>query len=419
MGLTDRFKSAWNAFTSKDVSNSNLEYGYGSNSALIRRHALSESSLASTVFNRIAIDSSMVNILHVKEDTETGNQTKVDSGLQKCLRDEANVDQTGRSFMHDLVYSLLDYGVVAIVPVDTTKSLLKTESYDIVSMRVGRVVTWYPRAVRVSLYNDQTGREEEITLPKSTVGIIQNPLYSVVNGNNGTLRRLIRKLAIADNLDDLESSGKLNLILQLPYTVKGAERTKMAKQRVELLQKQMDESNKYGIGYVDASEKITQLNRPIAPNMQSEIEYLTKEFYNEIGLTENVFNGTANEAEMRAYYNRTIDPILEAVTSEFTRKFLTKTARTQGQKLVAYRDPFKLVPVEQLASIADTFSRNAILTPNEIRGIIGFSPNSSPDADQLANRNIADVNQATALADPTGVDTGSLTPPAADSQNGE
>lgn len=419
MGLTDRFKSAWNAFTSKDVSNSNLEYGYGSNSALIRRHALSESSLASTVFNRIAIDSSMVNILHVKEDTETGNQTKVDSGLQKCLRDEANVDQTGRSFMHDLVYSLLDYGVVAIVPVDTTKSLLKTESYDIVSMRVGRVVTWYPRAVRVSLYNDQTGREEEITLPKSTVGIIQNPLYSVVNGNNGTLRRLIRKLAIADNLDDLESSGKLNLILQLPYTVKGAERTKMAKQRVELLQKQMDESNKYGIGYVDASEKITQLNRPIAPNMQSEIEYLTKEFYNEIGLTENVFNGTANEAEMRAYYNRTIDPILEAVTSEFTRKFLTKTARTQGQKLVAYRDPFKLVPVEQLASIADTFSRNAILTPNEIRGIIGFSPNSSPDADQLANRNIADVNQATALADPTGVDTGSLTPPAVDSQNGE
>lgn len=419
MGLTDRFKSAWNAFTSKDVSNSNLEYGYGSNSALIRRHALSESSLASTVFNRIAIDSSMVNILHVKEDTETGNQTKVDSGLQKCLRDEANVDQTGRSFMHDLVYSLLDYGVVAIVPVDTTKSLLKTESYDIVSMRVGRVVTWYPRAVRVSLYNDQTGREEEITLPKSTVGIIQNPLYSVVNGNNGTLRRLIRKLAIADNLDDLESSGKLNLILQLPYTVKGAERTKMAKQRVELLQKQMDESNKYGIGYVDASEKITQLNRPIAPNMQSEIEYLTKEFYNEIGLTENVFNGTANEAEMRAYYNRTIDPILEAVTSEFTRKFLTKTARTQGQKLVAYRDPFKLVPVEQLASIADTFSRNAILTPNEIRGIIGFSPNSSPDADQLANRNIADVNQATALADPTGFDTGSLTPPDADSQNGE
>lgn len=419
MGLTDRFKSAWNAFTSKDVSNSNLEYGYGSNSALIRRHALSESSLASTVFNRIAIDSSMVNILHVKEDTETGNQTKVDSGLQKCLRDEANVDQTGRSFMHDLVYSLLDYGVVAIVPVDTTKSLLKTESYDIVSMRVGRVVTWYPRAVRVSLYNDQTGREEEITLPKSTVGIIQNPLYSVVNGNNGTLRRLIRKLAIADNLDDLESSGKLNLILQLPYTVKGAERTKMAKQRVELLQKQMDESNKYGIGYVDASEKITQLNRPIAPNMQSEIEYLTKEFYNEIGLTENVFNGTANEAEMRAYYNRTIDPILEAVTSEFTRKFLTKTARTQGQKLVAYRDPFKLVPVEQLASIADTFSRNAILTPNEIRGIIGFSPNSSPDADQLANRNIADVNQATALASPTGVDTGSLTPPAVDSQNGE
>ena len=419
MGLTDRFKSAWNAFTSKDVSNSNLEYGYGSNSALIRRHALSESSLASTVFNRIAIDSSMVNILHVKEDTETGNQTKVDSGLQKCLRDEANVDQTGRSFMHDLVYSLLDYGVVAIVPVDTTKSLLKTESYDIVSMRVGRVVTWYPRAVRVSLYNDQTGREEEITLAKSTVGILQNRLYSVVNGNNGTLRRLIRKLAIADNLDDLESSGKLNLILQLPYTVKGAERTKMAKQRVELLQKQMDESNKYGIGYVDASEKITQLNRPIAPNMQSEIEYLTKEFYNEIGLTENVFNGTANEAEMRAYYNRTIDPILEAVTSEFTRKFLTKTARTQGQKLVAYRDPFKLVPVEQLASIADTFSRNAILTPNEIRGIIGFSPNSSPDADQLGNRNIADANQATALASPTGVDTGSLTPPAVDSQNGE
>lgn len=410
MSLTDRFKSAWNAFTSKDINRHQPMYGYNGMSNLIRRHALSESSLASTVFNRIAIDASMVSILHVKEDPDSGNQEKMTSGLQKCLMEEANIDQTGHTFVHDLVYSLLDEGVVAVVPVDTTTSPLKTESFNIVSMRVGRIVQWYPRDVRISVYNDRSGREQEIIMPKSRVAIVQNPLYSVVNGPNSTLRRLMRKLAIADNMDDLAASGKLNLILQLPYTVKGEQRTKMAKQRLTQLQSQMDERNRYGIGYIDAAEKITQLNRPVGPQVQDEIEYLTTEFYNQIGLTENVFNGTANEAEMRGYYNRTIDPIIEAVTSEFTRKFLTKTARTQGQKLVAYRDPFKLVPVEQLATIADTFSRNAILTPNEIRSIVGFSPNSNPDSDELMNRNIADVNQD---------GTGSLTPPDESRQNGE
>ena len=398
MGLRDRIKRAWNAFNTKNESyNKFADIGPGNGVPYhkINARARNESSFANTIFNRIAIDSSMVDILHVKVDHDSGNQTQIDSKLQACLRDEANLDQTGREFIHDLVYSMFDEGVVAVVPVDTIGNPEISQSYDIMSMRIGKILQWYPRYVRVQLYNDKTGLYEELVLPKAMVAIIENPLYEVVNATNGTLQRITRKMAQMDQADEIASNGNLNLILQLPYLVKSDTRKKEAEQRLNMLQEQLNK-NRYGIGYIDGTEKVTQLNRPVSNTLADEVKYLTDQFFNALGLTQTIFDGTASEVEMRAYYNRTIDPIVERITSEFTRKFLSKTARTQGQKLVAYRDPFKLVPVEQLATIADTFSRNAILSPNEIRKIVGYGPNNQPESDQLINRNIADKNQDSA-----------------------
>lgn len=401
MGLGSRLTSAWNAFNEKDKQTIPKDLGYGSGRPRSPLGtSFSRDSIANTVFNRIALDASMVDILHVKMDRDTGNQTKLKSSLETCLTDSANIDQTGAVLIHDIVYSMMDEGTVAVVPVDTSVDIKKTDSYEIYSLRVGKITQWYPSYIRVNLYNDRTGNYEEVILPKSDVAIITNPLYEIVNKHNGLLDRLVRKMALIDQADELTVSDKLNMIMQLPYAIRGQKRKEQAEQRLQDLESQLQKSQ-YGIGYVDASEKITQLSRPINNNLGDEIKYLTEQFYNALGLTQNVFNGTASEIEMRAYYNRTVDPIMMRICSEFTRKFLTKTARTQGQRMVAYRDPFKLVPVEQLATIADTFSRNAILTPNEIRGIVGFGPNADPEADKLANRNIADVNQQTAGASTT------------------
>lgn len=396
MGLATRLRKGWNAFNERDKQYAPADVGYGSGRPVqVMTRSWARSSLANTVFNRIALDASMVDILHVKMDKDSGNQTKLKSSLESCLTESANIDQTGAALIHDIVYSMLDEGTVAVVPVDTSVDIKKTDSYEIYSLRVGKITQWYPDYVRVNLYNDRVGRYEEVLVPKADTAIITNPLYEVVNEKQGALDRLISKMSLLDRMDELTISDKLNMIFQLPYAVRGEKRQEQARQRLSDLEKQLAES-KYGIGYIDATEKVTQLTRPINNSLADEVKYLTEQFYNALGLTQNVFNGTASEIEMRAYYNRTVDPILERITTEFTRKFLTQTARSQGQRMVAYRDPFKLVPVEQLATIADTFSRNAILTPNEIRAIIGFGPNDDPEADKLANRNIADVNQQTA-----------------------
>ena len=410
MGLGNRIKNAWNAFTGSEKQ-SIKDVGYGSSSFVNSRYgrrSVARSTVANTVFNRIALDSSMVQIMHVKQDKETQNQTEIQSSLYRCLNEEANIDQTGQSFMHDLVFSMLDEGVVAVVPIETSSNPLKQEGFNIYSMRVGRITQWYPKHVRVEVYNEISGKNEEVLLPKNMVGIIENPLYSLLNGDDALLSRILRKMALLDQSDEKVAGDNLNLIVQLPYAVKGETRTARAKERVNDIEDQLN-GGRHGVAYIDNAEKITQLNRPIASNLQDEISYLTQQFYNALGLTQNVFNGTANEVEMRAYYNRTIDPIIQSIIAEFNRKFLTKTAKSQGQRLTAYRDPFELAPVEQLAQIADTFSRNAILTPNEIRKIVGFGPNADPEADKLANRNIADVNQDSAGAS-TSVGTSEVPP---------
>lgn len=397
MKITDRFKFAWNAFNRKPEDTfqwSSVAGSTGNPSRGFRSGYVSSNSIVQTAFNRIALDASMVDIMHVKVDKENGNQVTIDDELSKRFNMEANIDQTGRTFVHDLVYSLLEDGVIAIVPIDTTRDPLKGV-YDIMSMRVAKVVQWYPRFVKVSVYNDRTGMREEVMVPKSDVAIIENPLYSIVNDDNSTLQRLARKLSMVDYNDNIVKSNKLNMIMQLPYEIRGDALTKKAEDRLNSLQDQL-ENSKYGIAYVGATDKITQLNKPLATDAMDDVKYLTEQFYNALGLTQNIFNGTANETETRAYYNRTIDPIISYILDEVNRTFLTKTARSQGHKMVAYRDPFKLVPVEQLATIADTFSRNAILSSNEIRGIVGYGPSNDPEADKLTNKNIADVNQNSA-----------------------
>lgn len=397
MSIGSRVRNAWNAFRSNDKSGF-ITPGPGESRPTYNTvgRSWSKSDFSDMVFNRIAVDASMVDIVHVKVDDETGNQIKMSSKLQDRLSYSANIDQTGRAFMHDLVESLLEQGAVAVVPTDTSADPKRSQSYDILSMRVGEITQWYPENVKVNLYNQATGKREEIILPKKDVAVIESPLYSVINAKNGTLGRLINKLQVMDKLDAEISKGSMNMILQLPYSVRNSTRREEAEERIASIEKQLEGSS-HGIAYVDGTEKITQLNRPVTNNIIDEVKYLTQQFYNQLGLTETIFNGTASETEMRYYFNETIDPIVESILAEFNRKFISKTARTQGQKLTAYRDPFKLVPTEQIASAVDTFSRNAVTTPNESRAMIGLGPNTDPTADQLGNRNIADVNQNTAL----------------------
>lgn len=413
MKVTDRLSHAWNAFRgtsdTDDITGVWFDYGASSSSPNYKMYrSYNTAEFSSAIFNRIALDVSMSTIQHVKI-LEDDNKDTMNSGLHNCLNVEANIDQTGIQFMHDLVYSMFDEGVVAVVPVDTTVSPKISGGYEINSMRVGKITQWFPKHIRVMLYNEETGQNQEIVVPKSTVAIIENPLYAVVNGPNATFSRLLRKMALLDASDEETASGKLDLLIQLPHTVKTDLQRAQSDERIAKIEEQLGK-NSHGIAYIDGSEKVTQLNRTINATLGDDISELSQQFYNQLGLTANVFNGTASESEMRGYYTRTIDPILNSIMAEFYRKFLTKTARSQGQTLEAYRDPFSLVPVEQLANIGDAMRRNSILTSNELRGIMGFRAHNSPEANALFNPNIADKNQ-----NPN--ETGSLTPPDVNSQN--
>lgn len=389
--FTSRLKHAWNAFMGRDAPKYS---GMGSSTRpdRVRLSRGNERSIVTAIYNRIAIDVAAIPIRHIKVDSNGRYREDVKSYLNECLALSANLDQTGRSFVHDAVLSLMDEGSIAIVPVDTTLNPKVTGAYDIQSLRVGKVVQWNPGSVRVELYNEKIGRKQEIELPKSMTCLIENPLYSIMNEPNSTLQRLIRKLNLLDVVDEQAGSGKLDLIIQLPYTVKTDLKRAQAEQRRKDIEQQLT-GTKYGIAYTDGTERITQLNRPIENNLMSQIEYLTNMLYAQLGLTPAVFDGSADEQQMLNYYNRTIEPIISAITDEMKRKFLTKTARSQGQTIGFFRDPFRLVPVNSIADIADKFTRNEILSSNEIRGIIGFKPSDDSRADELRNKNINNGNE--------------------------
>ena len=393
--IGSRLKKAWNAFRDQDETYYNVyndRYTSYSNGSSYRpdRTRLStrnERSIVTSIFNRIALDVASIDIYHCRLDDNDRYKENIDSTLNNCLTLESNIDQTSRAFMQDVVLSMFDEGSVAIVPVDTIKDPMKTDSYEILTLRTGRIVTWYPKHVRVELYDDNTGIKREITLPKSRVGIIENPLYAVMNEPNSTLQRLIRKLVLLDSIDEQSGSGKLDLIIQLPYIVKSEARRQQAEQRRKDIERQL-KGSKYGIAYTDGTEKITQLNRPLENNLMKQIEYLTSMLYGQLGITQGVMDGTADEKTMTNYYSRTIEPIVSSIVDEIKRKFLTKTARSQKQSIVFFRDPFKLVPVSDLAEISDKFTRNEILSSNEIRQVVGRKPSDDPKADQLINSNI-------------------------------
>lgn len=386
-GFGSRLKHAWNAFLNKDPTTSSPGSGSYYRPDRPRFTRGNEKTIVTAVYNRIAIDVAAVSIRHVRLD-ENGRYTEdVASGLNECLTLNANLDQTGRALIQDAVMSMIDEGCVAIVPVDTTINPTVSGSFDISSLRTGKIVDWYPQHVKVRLYNEKTGNKEEVVLPKRSVAIIENPLYAVMNEQNSTLQRLVRKLNLLDFVDDRNSSGKLDLIIQLPYVIKTDARRKQAEDRRKDIENQLAGS-KYGIAYTDGTERITQLNRPVENNLMSQIEYLTSTLYSQLGITQSVMDGSADEKTMLNYNNRTIEPILSAIADEMKRKFLTKTARTQGQSIMFFRDPFRLVPVNDIAEIADKFTRNEILTSNEVRQIVGMKPAEDPKADELNNSNL-------------------------------
>lgn len=388
-----RISHAWNAFLSKDAdpdfsmpeeySYINTSYRPGSHLPVISR----ADDVVSSIYSQLSVDAASYEMRHIKVDSNGVYKETVYDGLTDCLTVSANIDQTGRAFMQDLYLSLFEDGVAAIVPVDTTLNPARSESYDIKSLRVGRVVGWLPDRVRVEVYNEKTGRREEVVLLKSYVAIVENPLYRVMNEPNGTLKRLLDKMALLDASDAKTASTKLDLIIQLPYVIKSESRREQAEKRRRDIEWQLSAS-KYGIAYTDGTERITQLNRPVENSLKDQVEYLTNKLFKELGLTEAVFDGTADERTMINYYNRTIEPVLSAVSSAMHRTFLTKTARTQGHAIWFHRDPFRLVPVGQLAEIADKFTRNEILTSNEIRALVGFKPSDEPNADRLQNSNL-------------------------------
>lgn len=387
--FSERLQHAWNAFRNNRDPTISVSTGPGSSDRLDRRRRriFADKSIVTAIENRIAIDVAAVSIQHVRLDQDGRYRETMRSGLNSVFTLEANLDQTGRAFVQDIVQSMFDEGAVAVVPVDTTLSPLETGGFDIQSARVARITQWYPEHVICEVYNEKTGHKEELKLPKRMVLIIENPLYSVMNEPNSTLQRLIRKLNLLDSIDEQTSSGKLDLIIQLPYIIKTEARRQQAEQRRKDIEMQLAGS-KYGIAYTDGTEKITQLNRSVENNLLNQIEYLTKTLYSQLGFTEEVFNGTADEKTMLNYNNRTVEPILSAIVDEVKRKWLTKTARSQGQSVMFFKDPFKLVPVEKIADIADKFTRNEILSSNELRGIVGFKPVQDERADELRNANL-------------------------------
>ncbi len=388
--LTSRLKRAWNAFTKNrdptDIQYQNVGMGYVYRPDRVRFTRGNERSIVTSVYNRIAMDVAAITIKHCRIDKNGRYIEDIKSGLNDCLTVEANIDQTGRSFIQDVVMSMFDEGSVAIVPVDTSFDPRNSSSYDILSMRTGQILEWYPAHVKVRVYNDRTGKKEELVLPKRSVAIIENPLYSVINEPNSTMQRLIRKLNILDAIDEQSGSGKLDLIIQLPYVIKSEARQQQAEKRRKDIEDQL--KGPYGIAYTDGTEKITQLNRPVENNLMKQIEYLTNQLYGQIGMTPSVLDGTADEKAMLNYNNRTIEPIVSAIVGAMKRSFLSKTARTQGQTIMFFRDPFKLVPINNIADIADKFTRNEILSSNEVRQIVGIRPSDDPKADELRNSNI-------------------------------
>lgn len=385
-----RLKHAWNAFfNNKDPTPKYQDIGasYYYRPDRQRFTGGNERTIVTSVYNRIALDAAAVEIKHVRLDENGRYLETIDSGINRCLNEEANIDQTGRAFIQDIVMSMLDEGCVAIVPVDTTFNPNITNSYDVLSMRVGKILQWYPNHIQVRVYNEKTGNKEDIIVPKNTVGIIENPLYAVINEPNSTMQRLIRKLSLLDAVDEQSGSGKLDLIIQLPYTIKTEARRQQAEARRKEIEVQLTNS-KYGIAYTDGTERITQLNRPIENNLMKQIEYLTSMLYSQLGITQSILDGTADEKTMLNYYSRSIEPIISAIVDELKRKFLTRTARSQLQSFLFFRDPFKLVPITEIATIADTFTRNEILSSNEVRQLIGIKPSSDPKADQLRNSNL-------------------------------
>ena len=396
MGIRDRLQHAWNAFVYNDNNYVDPQNLGGLSTFKPDRVHFSrgvERSIVTSVYNRLALDVSSIAIKHVRLDENGRFKEEVDSGLQNCLNVEANIDQTGRAFLQDVVMSMLDEGCVAIVPVDTTIDPAKSGSYEINTMRTGKILEWYPAHVRIRVYNDRKGIHEEVVLPKSAVAIIENPLYAVINEPNSTMQRLIRKLNLLDVVDEQTSSGKLDLIIQLPYVIKSEARRKQAEERRKDIEMQLAGS-KYGIAYTDGTERITQLNRPAENNLMKQVEYLTSMLYSQLGLTQSIMDGSADDKTMLNYYNRTVEPILAAITDEIKRKFLTKTARSQRQTIMYFRDPFKLTPVLDLAEIADKFTRNEIMTSNEIRQIVGMKPADDPSADELRNKNLNQSNES-------------------------
>ena len=389
MAFTDRLQHAWNAFLNRDPTYEFRDHGMISTYKpdRVRFTRGNERSIVTSVYNRIALDVSSIDINHAKLDENGRFKEVIQSGLNECLTLNANIDQTGKAFIQDVVMSMMDEGCVAIVPVDTTINPEVSGSFDIQSLRTGNIIEWRPEFVKVRLYNDRTGQKEDVLLPKKSVAIIENPLYAVINEPNSTMQRLIRKLNLLDVIDEQSGSGKLDLIIQLPYVIKSEARRQQAENRRKDIEMQLAGS-KYGIAYTDGTEKITQLNRPAENNLMKQIEYLTSMLYSQLGITQSVLDGTADERTMLNYYNRTIEPIISAIIDEMKRKFLTKTARTQNQSIVYFRNPFKLVPINELAEISDKFTRNEIATSNEIRQIIGWKPSDDPGADELRNKNL-------------------------------
>ena len=390
MKLTDRIQHAWDAFMNKDPTRSYQDYGigYSNRPDRLRLSRGNERTIITAIYNRLAIDASSISIQHVRLDDEGRFKEIIDSGFNDRLNLSANLDQTGREFMKDVYMSMFDEGAIAIVPVETDIDPTKSSSYDILQLRVGKIVQWYPKHVKVNIYNENDGKHHDIVMPKDKVYIVENPFYEVMNEPNSTLQRLKRKLTILDLVDEQSGSGKLDLIIQLPYSVKSELRRQQAEERLKNIEMQLTGS-RYGIAYIDSTEHVTQLNRAVENNLLNQIKDLTETLYSQLGLTLEIMNGTANEETMNNYYNRTIEPIVSAPVDEMKRKFLTKTARTQGQSIKFYRDPFKLVPITQLAELADKFTRNEIMTSNEFRQIVGMKPANDPKADELRNSNIS------------------------------
>lgn len=393
LSLGSRVKRLWNAFTNRDPTNYSSYYGSGSSYSYRpdrpRFTRGNERSIITSIYNRVALDVAGIDIRHARLDNSGRYKEDINSGLNNCLTLDANIDQTGRAFIQDVVMSMCDEGSVAIVPVDTTDNPNLTNSYDIETMRTGRITQWMPRHVKVRLYNDRIGRREDLILPKERVAIIENPFYAVMNEPSSTLQRLKRKLNLLDVVDEQASSGKLDLIIQLPYVIKSQARRQQAEDRRKDIENQLSGS-RYGIAYTDGTERITQLNRPVENNLLKQIEYLTNLLYSQLSINQSVMDGTADEKTMLNYNNRTIEPIVSAIVDEMKRKFLTKTARSQGQSIVYFQDPFKLVPVSDIAEIADKLTRNEIATSNEIRQTIGWKPSTDPNADELRNKNLSE-----------------------------